>query len=125
MKRSVLYARVGFAFQNEKPNRLQEQISAMKIYCLDNNITVEGIYYEIAPAMNFKRKEFQNLLKDLENKKVKPDFLLFTEWHRLSTNIEETIKTYKWLAKKSVEAKAINDKDNSEAFLKILKLLKK
>ena len=113
MKKAILYARVAIFNQDQEPNRLHHQINELKIYCQDNNIKVAGIYYETCSGETFKRKEFQNLLKDIKTKKVKADIVLFTNWDRFSRSLPEAEKMKTKLKKMRVEAKAIRTDFNS------------
>jgi DNA invertase Pin-like site-specific DNA recombinase len=113
MKKAILYARVAILNEEQEPNRLEHQINELKICCQDNNIKVVGIYYEACSGATFKRKEFQNLLKDIKTKKVKADVLLFTNWDRFSRNLLEAEKMKTKLKKMGVEAKAIHTDFNT------------
>ena len=123
-KKALLYGRVATKTQDQKPDRLAYQIDTLEIYCQDNNIEVEGIYYEVAGGNSFNRKEFQNLLYDLKAKNVKADLLLFTEWDRFSRNIGESSKMIKKLEAFGIKPQAVKDKTTSIAFYSLLKNIK-
>lgn len=125
MKKAILYARVGFTLQNESTKILEKQFSDLSSYCKNNNIEVLEVYSETAAGNTFEREEFKKLLTALRSKKSKVDFLLFTEWFRLSSNVKESIEFYTELEKLGIEAKAINDDSTSKNFFRILQLTKK
>lgn len=63
-RENVIYCRVSNTKQNQDLIK-QEQI--IKEYMIKNGIKVDKIYKEIASGMNENRKEFNNLISDVQD----------------------------------------------------------
>lgn len=64
---TVVYCRVSSAGQK---NDLESQIKAMETYCLAGAIAVDEWIKEIGGGMNFKRKQFLNLLDRIQRGEI-------------------------------------------------------
>jgi putative resolvase len=67
-RQNIIYARVSTYKQK---NDLQNQISYIKDYCQNNNIIIHNIYTEIESGIDLDRPEFNKLLDDVLNLKIK------------------------------------------------------
>jgi predicted site-specific integrase-resolvase len=66
-RKTVVYCRV--SSQNQKDD-LKSQIVAMEQFCLSSGIAVDEWVHEIGGGMNFKRKKFLKLMKEIENGEI-------------------------------------------------------
>ena len=67
-RRTVLYARVS---TNKQKKDLENQLELLKQFCINNGWTIDGIYKDIASALNFdSRKDFNELLKEILNYRI-------------------------------------------------------
>ena len=67
-RKCAIYARV--STQKQK-NDLQNQIERIRNFANKNGYVVESVYQDIASGLNYDRGEFQNLVNDVINYKVK------------------------------------------------------
>lgn len=65
---NVIYARVS---TYKLKNDLQTQINKIQKYCKDNTIDIEKIYSEVSSAIDFERIQFNELMNDVFNHKIK------------------------------------------------------
>jgi len=68
VRENIIYARVSTYKQK---NDLQNQINYIKDYCKSNNIIINNIYTEIESGIDLDRNEFNKLLDDVINLKIK------------------------------------------------------
>ena len=66
-KQNIIYARVSTSGQKENLNR---QIDRMKSFASSKGITVDGVYQEIASALNYNRKFYRKLTKEIIEGKI-------------------------------------------------------
>jgi len=67
-RKTVLYARVA---ANKQQKELENQLALLKQFCLNNGWVIDGIYQDIAPALDFdSRKDFNELLKEVLNYRI-------------------------------------------------------
>ena len=71
-RKAVIYARV--STQKQKKD-LENQISVIRQYANTNGYTIDTVYKDIASGMSFDRGEFQQLVKDVIEHKVKAVFI--------------------------------------------------
>ena len=67
-RKEVIYARVSTYKQK---NDLITQINKIQLYCIENNISIDNIYSEVASGIDFERTEFSKLLDDIFDYKIK------------------------------------------------------
>lgn len=88
-RRVVVYCRVSSRNQQDD---LKSQIEAMRTFCLGAGIAVDDWLSEIGGGLNFKRKIFLQLIKDIEQGKIK--HILVAHKDRLSRFGFELIKWF-------------------------------
>ena len=71
-RKAVIYARV--STQKQKKD-LENQISIIRQYANANGYTIDAVYKDVASGMSFDRDEFQQLVKDVIEHKVKTVFI--------------------------------------------------
>lgn len=67
-RRTVVYCRVSSRNQQDD---LQSQVESMRTFCLGAGIAVDNWLSEIGGGLNFKRKIFLQLIKDIEAGEIK------------------------------------------------------
>lgn len=86
---NIIYSRVSTYKQK---NDLVTQINNIKKYCSNNNIFIDKIYSEISSGIDFDRTEFNNLLDDVFNHKIKCIYISYKDrLTRLSFKTIESI----------------------------------
>lgn len=75
-RENVIYCRVSNTKQNQDLIK-QEQI--IKEYMVINGIKVDKVYKEIASGMNENRKEFNNLISDVQDNKIDKIFITYKD----------------------------------------------
>ena len=71
-RKAVIYARVSTSKQNKD---LENQISILRQYANINGYTIDVVYKDVASGLSFDRGEFQQLVKDVIEHKVKTIFI--------------------------------------------------
>lgn len=67
-RKTVLYARVS---TNKQKRDLENQLELLKQFCINNGWTIDGIYKDIASALDFdSRKDFNELIKEILNYRI-------------------------------------------------------
>ncbi len=99
----VIYTRVSTEDQKENGYSLQDQERRLRKYCLDNNYEVIAHYQDDSSAKNFNRPQFQKLLTDLKEKRIKPSQLICLRIDRFSRNLQETMLMTQILKELKVE----------------------
>jgi predicted site-specific integrase-resolvase len=67
-RKTVIYARVS---TNKQKKDLENQIELLKQFCISNGWTIDGIYYDIASALDFdNRKQFWKLFEKVLNHEI-------------------------------------------------------
>lgn len=66
-RKNVIYARCSTSNQKENLNR---QIDRLKAFASANGLTVNHVYSEIASALNYNRKEYRKLFKDIVSNNI-------------------------------------------------------
>ncbi len=103
---NVIYARVSTYKQK---NDLQMQINKIQKYCKDNKIDIEKIYSEVSSGIDFERIQFNELMNDVFNHKIKNIYVSHRD--RLTRLSFKTIENI--FEKFNTKIIVIND-DNSE-----------
>ncbi len=103
---NVIYARVSTYKQK---NDLQMQINKIQKYCKDNKIDIEKIYSEVSSGIDFERIQFNELMNDVFNHKIKNIYV--SNRDRLTRLSFKTIENI--FEKFNTKIIVIND-DNSE-----------
>lgn len=103
---NVIYARVSTYKQK---NDLQTQINKIQKYCKDNTIDVEKVYSEVSSGIDFERIQFNELMNDVFNHKIKNIYVSHRD--RLTRLSFKTIENI--FDKFNTKIIVIND-DNSE-----------
>lgn len=67
-KAVVVYCRVS---SNNQKQDLVNQKQALEIFCLNKGVSVDTWYSEIGSALNYERKYFKRILKDIERFQIK------------------------------------------------------
>ncbi len=99
----IIYTRVSTEDQKENGFSLQDQERRLRKYCFDNNLEIVEHYQDDFSAKDFNRPQFQRLLSDIREKRIRPKLLICTRIDRFSRNLEETIQMRKVLKKLDVE----------------------
>ena len=118
---AVIYCRVSTPSQK---NDLHNQRKQLEEYCAKNGIAVSSVYSDIGSGINFDRKEFQRLLKDIINHKVSRVFITYKD--RLSRISFDMFKNL--FDEFNCEIVVINDVDDEklvekEIFSEIISML--
>lgn len=120
-RKSVIYARVSST--NQKKD-LQNQIETLRMFCNRNGITVSDEYSDICSGMNLDRNNFQRLLDDITEYKVKSVYITYKDrLTRLSFDMFKRL-----FSKYGTEIVVLNEIDNpkeieKEIFEEIITLL--
>lgn len=75
-RKSVLYCRVS---TNKQKKDLENQEKTLKDFCTNNGVIISDIYRDIGSGINFDRKEFQRLLKDIISHKVNRVYITYKD----------------------------------------------
>ena len=120
-RKSVIYARVSSACQKKD---LENQIETLREFCNKNGVVVSDEYADICSGMNLDRKNFQKLLDEVTEYKVKSVYVTYKDrLTRLSFDMFKRL-----LSKYGTEIVVLNEIDNpkeieKEIFEEIITLL--
>ena len=120
--KGVIYARVS---TNKQKSSLQNQIDTLLQYANSNEVQIDKIYKDIASGLNFDRGEFQSLLSDVIQYKVKTVFITNKDrFSRISFNMWKKLFSY-FNCEIVVlnDIKEINDSEEKEIFEDIIYML--
>ena len=120
--KGVIYARVS---TNKQKSSLQNQIDTLLQYANSNGVQIDKIYKDIASGLNFDRGEFQSLLSDVIQYKVKTIFITDKDrFSRISFNMWKKLFSY-FNCEIVVlnDIKEINDSEEKEIFEDIISML--
>lgn len=106
MKTAILYLRAPANLKDQQ-SVLVPQATALGHYCQENNIDVIEIFYEIDDEKAIDQPELHKMVKQIFDRKLKPDYLLFTTLDIFSNNISNALHLHHILAKFGVTTKAI------------------
>jgi site-specific DNA recombinase len=99
----VIYTRVSTEDQKENGFSLQDQERRIRKYCNEQGFEIIAHYQDDYSAKDFNRPQFQKMLSDLRDKRIKPSHLICLRMDRYSRNLEETIIMTKVLKELKVE----------------------
>lgn len=68
-----------FLVYDKIDQKVQKQEQIIKEYMIKNGIKVDKIYKEIASGMNENRKEFNNLISDVQDNKIDKIFISYKD----------------------------------------------
>ena len=120
-RKSVIYARVSSACQKKD---LENQIETLRAFCNKNGVVVSDEYADICSGMNLDRKNFQKLLDEVTEYKVKSVYVTYKDrLTRLSFDMFKRL-----FSKYGTEIVVLNEIDNpkeieKEIFEEIITLL--
>ena len=120
--KGVIYARVS---TNKQKSSLQNQIDTLLQYADSNGVQIDKIYKDIASGLNFDRGEFQSLLSDVIQYKVKTIFITDKDrFSRISFNMwKELFSYFNCEIVVLNDIKEINDSEEKEIFEDIISML--
>ena len=120
--KGVIYARVSTPKQKSS---LQNQIDTLLQYANSNGVQIDKIYKDIASGLNFDRGEFQSLLSDVIQYKVKTVFITNKDrFSRISFNMwKELFSYFNCEIVVLNDIKEINDSEEKEIFEDIISML--
>lgn len=102
-----LYIRVSTDKQADKGYSQRDQEERLKLYCQQNDISVNQVIREDHSAKTFERPEWARYILHLRKNKGKSDLVLFTKWDRFSRNAGDAYQMINILRKLNVEPQAI------------------
>ena len=106
-RKTVIYSRVSTSKQKVD---LENQINILKECLNKNNIQIDDIYADIGSGINLERKEFQRLLNDVTDRKIKVVYITYKD--RLSRLSFDLIKNL--FKKFNCEIKVLNEIENKQ-----------
>lgn len=109
MKKAVLYGNEALIDTRLSPISLKQQITTLKLFCYKHEIEILKIYTDETEDGILQRPSLQKLVKDIESKKMKPDYLLVKYWRYISPVPKEVVEIIDRLHFKKVDVKAIYD----------------
>ena len=120
--KGVIYARVS---TEEQKSSLQSQIDTLLQYANSNGVQIDKIYKDVASGLNFDRGEFQSLLSDVIQYKVKTIFITNKDrFSRISFNMwKELFSYFNCEIVVLNDIKEINDSEEKEIFEDIISML--
>ena len=120
--KGVIYARVS---TDEQKSGLQNQIDTLLQYANSNGVQIDKIYKDIASGLNFDRGEFQSLLSDVIQYKVKTVFITNKDrFSRISFNMwKELFSYFNCEIVVLNDIKEINDSEEKEIFEDIISMI--
>lgn len=120
-RKSVIYARVSSTCQKKD---LQNQIETLRSFCNKNGVVISDEYADVCSGMNLDRKNFQKLLDEVTEYKVKSVYVTYKDrLTRLSFDMFKRL-----FSKYGTEIVVLNEIDNpkeieKEIFEEIITLL--
>jgi len=120
--KAVIYARV--STQKQKSS-LQNQIDTLLQYANSNGFEIDKIYKDIASGLNFDRGEFQTLLSDVIQYKIKTVFITNKDrFSRISFNMwKELFSYFNCNIVVLNDIKDINESEEKEIFEDIISMI--
>lgn len=120
-RQNVIYARISSTCQKKD---LENQISTVEKFCMNNAIKIDNIYKDICSGLRFDRKDFQKLMDDVTSYKINKIFITYKD--RLSRISFDMFKSL--FEKYGTEIIVLNEIDNpkeieKEIFEEIISLL--
>ena len=120
--KGVIYARVS---TNKQKSSLQNQIDTLLQYANSNGVQIDKIYKDVASGLNFDSGEFQTLLSDVIQYKVKTVFITNKDrFSRISFNMwKELFSYFNCEIVVLNDIKEINDSEEKEIFEDIISMI--
>ena len=120
--KGVIYARVS---TNKQKSSLQNQIDTLLQYANSNGVQIDKIYKDVASGLNFDRGEFQSLLSNVIQYKVKTVFITNKDrFSRISFNMwKELFSYFNCEIVVLNDIKEMNDSEEKEIFEDIISML--
>ncbi len=106
MKTAVIYTRSAVQSQNSNADTLMKQQETLKAYCSKHNIRILASFQEYRSANTSPRPELEGALDFAMRNNV--DYILFTEWSRISRFVYDVIDFIGLTRKNNIKAQAIN-----------------
>jgi len=106
-RKAIIYTRVSTDEQKDRGFSLNEQESRLKKYCERENIEIVEHYQDDHSAKNFNRPEFQRMLFDLKQKRIKAELFICIRMDRFSRNVHESLNMIQKLRSYGLELKLI------------------
>ena len=103
---AILYLRAPGNVKDQQ-SVLVPQATALGRYVQDNNLEVMEVYYELEDADALKLPQRDTLVQAIFDRKVKPDFLLFTSLEVFGKDRDDALNLHCILSKYGVITKAI------------------
>ena len=94
MKQAVIYSRVSTEEQKESGFSLQDQKARLLKHCQHKGYQVIKHYEEDHSAKNFNRPIFKEFLRDVKEKRIKPDVFVCIRMDRFSRNAMDTLNMF-------------------------------
>ena len=91
----IIYTRVSTEDQKENGFSLQDQERRIKKYCDEQDYDIIAHYQDDSSAKDFNRPQFQKMLTDLREKRIKPSQLICLRMDRFSRSLEGTQVSFK------------------------------
>lgn len=120
-RKDVIYARVS---SNHQKNDLENQIEILRNFCSKNGIIIGNEYSDICSGLNLERKNFQKLLDDITDFKIRTVYITYKDrLTRISYNVfKELFEKY------GTDIVVLNETDNpreieKEIFEEIIALI--
>ncbi len=105
----IIYTRVSTDEQKEKGYSLQEQERRLRTHCETKGLTIVAHYQEDHPAGSFNRPEFNKLLSDLKEKRIKATQLICVKPDRFARNAEAAFNMTTLLSKLGIQVSFIEN----------------
>ena len=120
--KGVIYARVS---TDKQKSSLQNQIDTILQYANSNGVQIDKVYKDVASGLNFDRGEFQSLLSDVIQYKVKTVFITNKDrFSRISFNMwKELFSYFNCEIVVLNDIKEMNDSEEKEIFEDIISML--
>jgi site-specific DNA recombinase len=109
MKKAYLYIRNCPRAAAEKKGAQCLQEKKLRQYCRLRQLEIAGIFSDVAPASNFERPAFKEMLGRLVNDRENAPMLLFHTWDRFSRNPAQAIEILGRLKSLNIKVKAIEE----------------
>jgi len=115
----ALYARTATK-QDKNPNKsIQNQIARLTTYAKENDLTISGVYYDVANGNDFNRVQFGQMLKDIESRENKIKMIVCTSSDRFSSSLLKAVELLHKLLNAGVKIKFIDDTPNEIKYSRV------
>lgn len=107
--KAILYARTA-TNQDHKPNKsIQNQLARLADYAKEQNLKIDGVYYDIASGIDFNRHQFKQMMQDIQTKEKKAKLIICTSSDRFCRSFFTAVELLQSLQKAGVEIKFLDD----------------